>query len=288
MRKLFVVYVEYGPKNREKNFPVLGSFLGRVFPKDQPTGFVVDNSRHTPKVDLGFLKVLSGSNAEREFSGWQEGIEKVQSPSDNDIFCLCNDTFATNYGSDYLSWFSSAEVERALSQGKAIGYMDRYHRPMVVMGYLFDRYLRTSMMLIRWKELKKACPLNKMPVAESEIFAPSGPSLFLPNAPLAPRLRQLLDCWLWKGPAVSGEFRGHWHSAEPLTDESRPRLQEKCRSILLEFLFSALLRSAGVELFDVRKARARSHGVFWMADRLGLLIPIQNFKARIWSNFSKQ
>ncbi|PWU14010.1 MAG: hypothetical protein C5B49_13905 [Bdellovibrio sp.] len=239
------------------------------------------------------FRVMAGDNRDREFSGWQKALDElVKIPGliqEDTVICFANDTFIDHYGDTYLSWFDQSGVREALCQGKAVGYVDRSLKPVSLFGLTTDRWLRTSLFFIRWAELKAALPL-RLPVAESEIFSCEGESLFLDRGGadgtdlasphLSPNLRASLDRWLWAGPVVAGEFDRVWHSAERLSDESRPRLQQKAKCILIERLLSARLLQAGVELQNVRVSSRRWGGLFALADRCQLLEPAQNFRVR--------
>ena len=149
---------------------------------------------------------------------------------------------------------------------------------MTLFGETINRYLRTSFVLARAEDVRKVMPL-RLPVAESEIFAPDGPSLFRSDAPLSANLRAIIDCWLCRADPLPGEFADHWHHAEPLTAASRAPLQGKAKSILLEHWLAAKIMRSGAALFNVRTSRAHSLG-WWALNRLGLLEPIQAAKQR--------
>lgn len=278
---LIVLYLEYGQSHRQKNWLILSRFFARVFPGAKISGFVIDNSGTDADGGLGPLAYLRGDNRQREFSGWQVGINalQLQGIPDDAVVCLVNDTFARHYGSNYLRWFDLREVKEALLRGEVVGYIDRFRKKIAVGEISLGRYIRTSLFLLRWKELKQILPLNPEILPE-KFYAQGGERLFAEKAPMSENLKKYLECWLCFGPPVPGEFETRWHSAEKLSAETRAKLQHKATSILHEVLLSGRLQAAGIKLFNVRTSKSRAFGLFWMLEKIGFLETLQEWRAK--------
>ena len=276
-----VIYVEYTSKYRAQIEAHLAPLLARLFPKVKMTITIVDNSDACEASKIPNTMVIKGDNSSREFSGWQTALDQLSFEPD-DVICLCNDTFARNHGSEFLNWFQPTEVLTALENGKVVGYADSRRNESQLFGLPVRRWIRTSIIFIRGRDLSKILPLT-MPVPDSEVFAVHGDSLFKTEAPIDASTRVWLNHWLVKGPTVPGESKDQWYLSETLNDKNRDFMNLKAKSILCEIFLSAKICSQGLQIFDVRRSRIRNFGAFYFLDRLGLLEPLQNLKRFVHS-----
>ena len=270
-----VLYVEYNMNNRKRNERFLISNLVRLFPNAKlkityiNTGPTMPLNSDLEKLDVEF-QLLQGSNESREFSGWQSAFDLQRDAwSADTVLCICNDTFTTNYGSDYLAWFNAGEVARALQEKAVVGYVDSFSSPMTLFGLSVQCWIRTSFFLARAEVMECAMPLT-LPVADHQLFATTG-ELFREDAPIDARLRQYIAHWLLQGPHVAGESPKVWHSAEPLTESNRLAMQQKAKSILCELYLAARLSSHGYQVFDVRISKSRYLGLLAFFAKTGSL-----------------
>ena len=115
-RQVFALYLQYGDEHHASGMAVLRRQVARLFPGSRASFLLVDNALDAatpPRVD-GDETRLAGDNANREFSGWDRGLQWLRSSrrvAPNDLVVLANDTFHRSYGSDSLELFRPREIE---------------------------------------------------------------------------------------------------------------------------------------------------------------------------------
>ncbi|MGA3318602.1 MAG: hypothetical protein ABSC64_19470 [Candidatus Korobacteraceae bacterium] len=201
--------------------------------------------------------LIGGSNAMREFSAWGSGLAFAgQRLADYDFVNLATEAFRTLYTS-YLDRFSTDMLRLISCRGAALGHVDYYNEPVLLLGRQSQAWLRTSFVFLPPPELKMLGSL--ISVAEPVgLFSGDPEAPFRPDAPLSENYRNYLLGWL------TGEGTGQgveWHSRFPLSQKTLPQFQDKVVAILNEHMFSIRLRAQGCAMVDAT----------WLATRAGML-----------------
>ena len=129
--------------------------------------------------------------------------------------------------------------------------LHRYPEPVAWEGRAFQRWVRTSLAVAKWKTWRALQPLT-LARPNADIFSGTG-AFFAEKAPLSELYRDYLETWLLREPSPGSAFRDSWHSKEPLNAKSRRRLQEKARCILSEHTLSLRATEAGILLLDPKR-----------------------------------
>jgi len=107
LRHVFALYLQYGDEHHASGMAVLRRQVARLFPGSRASFLVIDNAldADTPPPVDGDETRLPGDNINREFSGWDRGLQWLRSSrrvSPNDIVVLANDTFYRSFGQPRL------------------------------------------------------------------------------------------------------------------------------------------------------------------------------------------
>lgn len=92
--KMIVLYVEYDKTKYKDTLSILMNSLDKISCKKQ---VVVINNNNLQSTNKSDYDVLSGSNQNWEFSGWQQGYDYVKSQFDFDVVLFANDS-CMNHG----------------------------------------------------------------------------------------------------------------------------------------------------------------------------------------------
>jgi len=255
--EVFLVYLRFGESRGTAPFEKLRKLARRWFPLAVQRIVIVDNAitfdleREVRRnVDL-----ISGDNVEREFTGYEKGLQFLQrryGMRASSPVIVANDTFLSSYGGGkFLKDFTLANVHVGLALGALVGHVDAYPEPVGWDGKKFQKWVRTSLMVTRWETLQALLPLS-LPYEDKELFAAKD-GFFAKNAPPDETYREYLETWLFRDPKEGSTFRESWHSKEKLDKRSRDRLRAKARCIFCEHQLSLRAQEKKIPLFDPRQ-----------------------------------
>jgi hypothetical protein len=254
-RRVFAIFLQYGPDHSAEGMKVLRQQMQRLFQGGRASYLVVDNALDVsaPFQVEGDVTRLPGDNSNREFSGWDRGLQWLRSScaiSPNDIVVLANDTFHRSYGTDYLDLFHPKDVARALRSNALIGYMDAYPEPVTLFSHRLRSWVRSSFVISTARTVFRLTPLQIGDV-DDLVFSRAPNQFFRPDAPLSERYREYVQTWLFGEEPAEG-FREAWHSQAQLTEANRDAMRAKAKCIFAEHALSAKARELPVKLVDVR------------------------------------
>ncbi len=222
--------------------------FARQLPEAEWDLIVIDNTQ--PKdyeQGLGPRRVLIGSsNAAWEFSAWQSGLAFVgHRLADYDFVHLATDAFRALYTA-YLDRFNVEILDLIARRGGAVGHIDYYNEPILLLGRQSQAWLRTSFVFLPPAELKMLSSLTS--IVEPGVFFSGNPEApFRPEAPLSENYRGYLLGWL----TGAGTGQGvEWHSRFMLSQETLRQFESKVVAILNEHMFSIRLRAQGCAMVD--------------------------------------
>lgn len=255
----FFIYLRFGESKGDAPLQKVRELSRRWFPWANVRGVIVDNALGGDWEEQlnEEVTLLSGDNREREFSGYQKGLEWIARHypiSESSPIVLANDTILSSYGGgDFLRDFSLPRIQAGLALGALVGHQDSYPSSVAWEGRSFKSWIRTSLVIAKWKTWRELLPLTLG--TPNEVLFGKGQTFFASGAPLDATYREFLETWLMREPAAGSPFRESWHSKEPLTTKSRRRLQEKTRCILSEQTLSLRATEKGILLLDPKRLR---------------------------------
>ena len=254
---LYIPYAQFSDEHQNQGLSIIKKFAHRLFGGHALQILIIDNS-----IPEGFEKelannchLIAGDNSSWDFSGWDKGVEWIQSafaPKADSIFLFANDTFYRSYGKEYLTLFRPGAVKGALERDGLIGFADdAYPENVELFGISSRRWIRTSLFILNYRTLQKLLPLA-ITHTDEQLFSPNWQQFFHSEAPLSRNYQQFLKTWLFGHTFPGSSYRKAWHSQGELTPENFFRLKKKTRSILSEHFLSARAANLGIPVFDVR------------------------------------
>ena len=87
---MIVLYVEYDKTKYKDTLSVLMNSLEKISCKKQV--IVINNDNNSQSEHKSDYDVLSGTNQNWEFSGWQQGYDYTKSQFDFDVVLFANDS----------------------------------------------------------------------------------------------------------------------------------------------------------------------------------------------------
>jgi hypothetical protein len=246
--RILTLLVRHGTDKFPSAIDDVTALFARQLPEAEWDLVIIDN-----KLPEGYEEVLGshreligGSNAMREFSAWQSGLAFVGPRlAGYDFVNLATEAFHTLYTA-YLDRFNADMLRPISCRGVAVGHVDYYNEPVLLLSRQSQAWLRTSFVLLPPAELKMLGSL--ISVAEPErLFSGNPEAPFRPDVPLSENYRGYLVGWL------TGEGTGQgveWHSRFTLSHDTLPHFQSKVVAILNEHMFSIRLRAQGCAMVD--------------------------------------
>lgn len=242
------VYLEYGRGARRSALPLLDEIVGAV-PGTSRTLVVVDNSGEAaPLEGVGGFDdhiVLAGTNARREFSGWDEGIAAAwrRLGGTRMTLVLANDTLARHRRFTVMrkhcfqqAFRRAATVKGAVLCGEVDGLPSIMETPVGRVGL----YVSTYLALLNVNAVEIGLPLlaaaGKIDAALRPVWDARHPAVLADEVP--PGYRDFLAQWLH-------EAEGGWYAAAPLSEDNFDALRAKAMSIMFEHSLSARITAAG-------------------------------------------
>ena len=189
-------------------------------------------------------RLMAGSNALGEFSGWQEGLAALGPVGEAGRVVFANDTLGGyRRRSRAEAWALRAAIVRAGGES-LVGFTgDSQGSPpgLSILGLPLEGWMSTFCFALSGRSLARlGGQLYDAPSLDACVHGGTDPSLFFTHE-VSEALQRHLVWWL---------FEGGWRRSETLTAESAPRLVFKARCICAELLLSARCRAAGIEVVD--------------------------------------
>lgn len=205
----------------------------------------------------GEYRLVLGSNTEAEFSAYEEGRRALAAGAGTvpDAWAVLNDRLPYyKADADCLVGITPALLRFARSVPIAAGKLDFLARDYQLFGHKLRCYIRSNYIFLSAPAmdcLGSLCAISADEYAREVPIAFPGQDWPLSDW-LGPGLGHFLKSFLTEPGAES------WARAEPLTEESWPRLRMKALSIVNEWLLSLRLIEAEVPLVPWLLARAMS------------------------------
>lgn len=288
MTQYSFVHLEFGAEHRELSMALIARFRAELQrPGDRIGLVIVDNASSTESRYSGHgfenVRVLPGDNSNREFSGWDAGVQaELARSGEADIWIFTNDTVARHHG-----WSD----RRAARFGQEIERLGSYSAPWIL-GEVhdFQRAKQTPLGPQLEYIVTYGFALNASLRRALGTISPGNDLLdSLVHDSYEPEHRLLRDCvdadfaenrliWLigdaedLAGKQKKFGWAEGWHSRAGLSAETFDDLRMKVRCVLSETLLSVRAQQLGAMIrspYDARNGRARIRALLaYLDDRL--------------------
>jgi len=235
--KCYVLLVVYTPEKVEGCLQWLEKTVKNISDR-LSYQIIMINTFESPGCDVvgddGVIQIFPG-NEGREFGGWSAGLDyliKKIKPSNEDVVICANDTFCTNYGTEYLEMFKKLNVDELASCNSIYGYTDGYPEKVSVNNVEFQFWVRTNIFATNFGTVKNS-NIFEVPEFSMDIFEDNG-TLKKDNPLLSQRYKNYLHSWLLLDYEALPEFPQKWHSAKPLEEFDAEFLKGKILAIIRE------------------------------------------------------
>jgi hypothetical protein len=227
--------------------------LPLVSGRPQARAVVVANSPEAyralePRMGDSRLRVLQGTNAEAEFSAYDQALaDVVAGDGESGAVIVLNDR-ALSYGDDYRHSLRGPVLSLVVQHDLISGSIESFFEPVSVAGgRVLTTWCRTNFLLTSASVLRKLAPLTTLDAPEFARIAPvayPGPA-WRPEALGSDRYWGLVRSWL--------TVPGNWYRAQVLDEQTWPVFRAKLLAIVNEHLLSARAQEAGVTLIGYRQ-----------------------------------
>jgi len=232
--KRFVIFVAYDHSRSKKalNFLSKSEHISRIC--------VVDNEG---SLDLGSYAealFIKGSNVNNEFSGWQEGMKKIQEVENisiDDEIIFMNDTVFAHHKIPKFIWNSFANYP---INDSALGFESKITGGLSINNFYTESWLSTFLFKLNYSSLcKMNCQIDYKETLEKYVAKSFGNSFL--NLEDKNLQRHILD-WL---------FSGGWYASEKLTEQNFYSFRKKTICILNEKYFSCMLNNKNIKIVNI-------------------------------------
>ncbi|WP_218510136.1 hypothetical protein [Variovorax sp. dw_308] len=273
--KILTLLARHGIAKYADALPQIDALFARQMPDVAHECVVADNSLPLghEEVLVGGTRLIGASNEAWEFSAWDSAVKYVGDRlHEYDYVHLATSAFRQLYVK-YLDRFDSRMLCLARGRAAAIGHVDYYNEPVVLLGQRCQSWLRTSFVMLAPAEL--ALLGSFVSVRGGEGFFSGRPqSPFLDTAPVSPGYRRNILGWL------TGDGTGQdteWHSRFRLDDSSLPYFESKALAIFNEQMLSNRLRAQGCAVVDATWLAARA------SQLAGVPLAVPNWRVQVSS-----
>jgi hypothetical protein len=245
--RILTVFARHGVAKYPRALDELRAFQKARLPSVHHDILVVDNAhRATPAVEPPDCKILVGSNRVWEFSAWDEGLAHVgRRVWEYEYVHLVTSAFRTLY-TRYIDRIDQPLLERVAGRGLAIGHIDYYNTPIVLLGNRSQAWIRSSFFFIPPAEI---ATLGSFVGIENgaEFFSGNSDHPFRSDAPISENYRNYIIDWL-TGPGTGQGVV--WHSRFIINPETLLYFQAKVIAMLNEQMLAIRLQRQGCALVD--------------------------------------
>jgi len=241
---ILCLFLQYGPND----YPQSLEKLHKWYQKQEEnadfsvTVWIIDNkiTKDYDGIDLETgHRLISGDNAQSEFSGFQKILNKYQETIKTfDIIHFVTSAYDQLY-TGYLDHFSTAHLYPILHRPLCLGHIDTYDEPILIDGNKSQSWIRTCFFFLSPQSLYSINQLNHFKSTQG-ILDISGE--YIENEIIDKNYIGNLRRWLG-GQIIQGVA---WHGTITNHDD----LKRKTLAILNEHMLSLQFRKQGIDLID--------------------------------------
>jgi hypothetical protein len=242
--KLAVLYVEYYPERFPKAFEKLQSYLKKI-DYTEITYFRINNrdkigSDVQKQKDIYYVK---GNNREREFSGWQRGLDFIMKSNYRyDIVLFVNEAFEAS-GPSYLIDHAGIKILlKSFYLNSVIGRIDTHFKETTLLGYNIRSWICTNCFFVPFRAIEKIQNIISIDTIGlnqfmDEKFPVSGDFL-KEDSPMNKIFKVFIVDWLTNS----------WHSKFVPDEKSWELFRQKTKAIFNEVLLTARFREMKISV----------------------------------------
>jgi len=239
--RLVVIFLQYDTEKYADAFEHLRSHLSRVDPERVAYILVNNKDEGNRSSNLGRKTVLlQGDNTEREFSGFQKGLDFVrENRLEYDVILFVNDSFEV-HGPSYLSNHNiSWLILKAYLVRAVLGLVATRWDKARIKGKTITKWLGTDCFFVPKvivDKLGSLVSVDKISIGEylPESF-PGPDDVFMATAPINSVYRESIINWLTE----------RWHSKFAIEESSWTLFRSKVKAILNEVMLYVRIRELG-------------------------------------------
>lgn len=256
MAKVYTLFLVFGKDHVKLGLTHINAFSKRCYPGYKSHILIIDNAlENDVQATTGDQSITSGDNSCLDFSGWEKGVSFLENHFEmngNDVLIFCNDSFYRSYSYKVINGFQPEEVTPDSLQDRVAGFADSYRMPVSVLGYKFDKWIRSNFFIMTYKNYKKLDGLV-FPLPPEEIFDTNIKHFFSDTFNISDNYKGYLRKWLFGKDQGYDEYTGKWHNAVDVTPETFEYLKKKARAILSEQFLSVKIINQGLSILDIKR-----------------------------------
>ncbi|MBI5496280.1 MAG: hypothetical protein HY904_14760 [Deltaproteobacteria bacterium] len=258
-RTFHALYLQHGDRRLPEALAAVRRIHECVFPGLERRIVVTDNAVTSGGASpvAADTVLVAGDNTYREFSGWDRGwrwLEEHRAPADDDVLCLCNDTFMADPEAEDFHRLDGATALRDLQAGRLLGHVDGLAADVNVFGTPLRHWIKSNLVLMSVRTLRDLAPLT-LTLADEELFVDDPAVFFRDRDDLGRDYREFIKGFLQGRPNAA---LWRWHSARPFDHDNLALFRLKARAILSEHGLSARAARTGHAIVDISAPRLPS------------------------------
>jgi len=255
MANVYTLFLVFGKDHVKPGLEHINGFLNRCYADNESHILIIDNALENGlQAATGNHSVISGDNTCLDFSGWEKGLAFLKdhySLNDDDILIFCNDSFYRSYSHRIIDGFKPGDVTSESLQDTVAGFVDGYSAPVSILGYKFDRWIRSNFFIMTFNTFKKLDGIV-FPLPPEEIFGGHAKQFFSETLEISDDYKANLSKWLFGEERGCDEYMGEWHSATNITPDNFEYFKKKARAILSEQYLSVKIINKGLGILDIK------------------------------------
>jgi len=237
----FVIFIAYDHSRSKKalNFLRQSNHISKIC--------IVDNEGSLSLGSYNEVLLIKGSNKNHEFSGWQEGLKKIQDVeniSKDDEIIFMNDTVFAHHKIPRFIWKSFVKFT---VNNSALGFESKISGGFSLNNFYTESWLSTFLFKLNYSSLcKMNCQIDYGETLDKYVVKSFGKSfLNLEDK----NLEKHILAWL---------FSGGWYASEKLTERNFDSFRKKTLCILNEKYFSCMLNNQNIKIVNILPRRTFS------------------------------
>jgi len=239
-----VLFLHYYRSKYKNSFEKIKSYVDKI-DKCNATYFKIDNyfeNKTLYKSDDNTYEI-GGDNSEREFSGWQKGLEALRSTNTPyDVIVFINEAF-TLYGKSILDREDVRSIiENSINTNSVVGRFDNGKEKFTLSGSDVSEWICTNCFIIPREIMDKIKNIVSVKKENLNIFFDDNKLEFKENAPMSESFKKHITEWLTID----------WHSKIEINDATWDLFKNKTLAILNEALFTAKLKESGIKIMAIK------------------------------------
>ena len=187
---------------------------------------------------------LGGDNSEREFSGWQKGLEALRAADIHyDVVIFINESFSA-YGENIIEREDIGTIiYDSIAANAVSGRFDNGQGKFFLTGGDVSEWICANCIIVPQKIMDEINSIIGLRKEKMNIFFDDEKLTFKADAPINENFRMHIVGWLTKS----------WHSKFDIGNETWDFFKNKTFAIFNEVLFTAKLKERNIKIIAIKK-----------------------------------